>query len=163
MTRALRPKAHALWIISLLPLLGCTGCVALPLATLGTVLGVAGTAATTGSDVYNLGKLDFSVMATFDECRFAAVDAANDLQLHIRGCKFVGKRKDELKVELADDLNRSIAVRIDRRAARLCQCRVDVGLFGSEPTAKVIMQRIRRHLPKTARETKWEALEDASD
>jgi hypothetical protein len=129
-------------------LFGSTGCAALPLATLGTVLGFAGTAATAGPEVYNLGKLDFSAWATFEECRSAVDEATADLQLHIEHSDFVGKRRDEIVFKLADDQKKRINVHIDRRTGKLCQCRVDVGIFGSEPTAKLIMERIRSHLPR---------------
>jgi hypothetical protein len=121
------------------------GCVTASLATLGTVLGFAGTAASTGAEVYNLGKLDFSVMATNDDCRRAVVAAAADLQLHVTRDEKASK--DTWEFDLEDDVKGRIGVRIQRRAARLCQCRVDVGWFGSEPTAKLVMERIRRHLP----------------
>jgi hypothetical protein len=129
-------------------LLGGSGCAGVSLLTAGTLIGSAGEAATTGTEVYNLGKLDFSAMATFDECRSAAADAITDLELHIKATEFVGKRNDEILFKVEDDHKTKIDVRIDRRAGKLCECRVDVGIFGSEPTAKLIVERFRRHLPR---------------
>lgn len=128
-------------------LFGSSGCVALPLATIGTLLGGAGSAAVAGTEVYNLGKLDFSVMGTFDQCKAATLAAAGDLELRVVRSEAVGRRTNETSIELEDDLKKKITVSLDSRTGQLCQCRVDVGIFGSEPTAKLIMQRLRHHLP----------------
>ena len=144
------PSRAMIWLIATILALLAGGCEALPLATLGPVLGIAGTAASTGTEVYNFGKLDLSLMASFDECRSAALAAAHDLHLRIGGKKYSGEWLDQFEMELVDDRNKSIVIRVDRRTERLCQCRVDVGIFGSEPTAKLIARRIRRHLPRSA-------------
>lgn len=133
-------------LLCFLLLIGDGGCVTASLATLGTVLGFAGTAASTGAEVYNLGKLDFSVMATADDCHWAVLAAAADLQLHV--CRDQQTNEDTREFDLEDDRKGRILVRINRRAAMLCQCRVDVGWFGSEPTARLVMERIRHHLPQ---------------
>jgi len=129
--------------------LSSSGCAALSLATAGALLDAAGSAASAGTEVYSLGKLDFSVMATFDQCRAAVVDGSRDLALHIESCEFTNKQQNEIVFKLTDDRKTRIDVRVDRRSGNLCQCRVNVGWFGSEPTAKLVMQRIAAHLPRT--------------
>jgi uncharacterized protein DUF3568 len=125
------------------------GCAGASLDTVGTLLNAAGSAASAGTEVYSLGKLDFSVMATFDQCRCAVADATRDLELHMESCDLTNKQQNEIVFKLVDDRKTRIDIRIDRRSGKLCQCRVDVGWFGSEPTAKLIMQRIAAHLPRT--------------
>jgi hypothetical protein len=49
----------------------------------------------------------------------------------------------------ADEIQNA-AVKIEQRTQRLCRIRVDVGWFGSDPTAKLFMDRIRTHLPPGA-------------
>lgn len=141
-------KFLSLCLCSIL-LLECSGCAGVTLATAGTLLGSTGAAISAGGDVYNLGKLDFSVMATFDECRPAALGAIADLGLHIQATEFVCKGKDEIVFKVQDDRRKAIDISIDRRTGKLCQCRVDVGFFGSEPTAKLIVDRFRDHLAKS--------------
>ena len=43
------------------------GCAALPAATLGPLLGVVSSAVSTGSEIYQPGKLDMAEMAAFEE------------------------------------------------------------------------------------------------
>ena len=154
-----RSRLPALALYAMI-LTGCNGCITASLATIGTVLGAVGSAASAGSEVYSLGKLDVSVMATFDECRAAVTQAATDLQLHVKEAKNKDKPpKDVSEIELEDDLKSTISVRVERRTGRMCRCRVDVGLFGSEPTAKLLMHRIRHHLPDKDSDT---MLDDAA-
>jgi hypothetical protein len=122
-----------------------SGCITASLATLGTVVGFLGSAASTGADVYKLGKLDAALMATPVEIHQAVRDSACDL-----GLELVSDPSGDPNVwqaKLLDDQKRDITVRVESRASHLCICRVDVGFFGSEPVAKVIMERIRAHLP----------------
>jgi hypothetical protein len=140
------------WLIgfSAILLSACSGCALIPLATLGTVLGVASTAASTAPEVYELGKLDVALRADDGKCRRAVRLAAADLQLHIvsdgpgSGCEH------GWKFELRDDRKGKIEITVERRTAMLCLCRVDVGIFGSEPTAHLVMQMIKSHLPAAA-------------
>lgn len=136
-------------LILAIVLLAGGGCAAIPLTTAGAALEMAGTAASQGAAVYSLGKLDFSVNADFGECNAAIHAAIADLQLHLMKCEFADKGQDKIVYELEDDRKSRTDVSVDRRTARLCQCRVDVGIFGSEPTAKLIMDRIRHHLPNS--------------
>ena len=129
---------------------GGGGCAAIPLAAVGEVIGAAGSAASGGAAVFSLGKLDFSVNADLDQCYTATREAIADLHLTIKVSKFADGQRDLVVWKLEDNRKSKITIRLDRRTARLCACRVDVGLFGSEPTAKLVMARIRHHLPNDA-------------
>jgi Protein of unknown function (DUF3568) len=134
-----------IWPICAFILIACSGCDLIPLATLGTVLGIAGTAASTGTEVYQAGKLDTAFMADRDKCRDAVLLAALDLKLHVVRDRELCKGKWDF--QLQDDLKSKIEVTLQRRTEQMCRCRVNVGLFGSRPTAELIMHRIQTHLP----------------
>jgi hypothetical protein len=148
MNRRIRsiPLLHVLGLILMIQ---CAGCITASIATVGAVLDAASSAVTTGSDVYQLGKLNGAVMGSYVECCNAVRLAAADLRLHIIRDYKTGKRGDIGKFRLQDDLKNVTDIVIERRAERLCLCEVNVGFFGSEPTASLIMDRIRQHLPTT--------------
>jgi hypothetical protein len=128
-------------------LLACGGCALLPLATLGALFDIAGTAVPIGTGVYLAGHLDTAFQADSGDCRRAVCQAAADLQLHIvRDYQRSGGRQ-RWELVLQDDRKSEIVITVERRSPMLCWCRVDVGLFGSEPTAKLMMQLIQSHLP----------------
>ena len=126
--------------------LSCGGCAAIPLAVLGTAAGIAATAVSTGADVYSLGKLDAAEMASFREVCNGVGAAADDLSLHLVSTKVKDRR---LIVRLADDQKATIDVTVEPRTARLTRLRIDVGLFGSEPTARLLLKRIRNEYTLT--------------
>jgi len=134
-----------IWPICAVILIACSGCELIPLATLGTVLGIAGTAASTGTEVYQAGKLDTAFMADRDKCRDAVLMTAHDLKLCVVRDREECKGKWDF--QLQDDLKSKIEVTLQRRTEEMCRCRVDVGLFGSRPTAELILHRIQSHLP----------------
>ena len=134
-----------IWPICAIILIICSGCELIPLATLGTVLEIAGTAASTGTEVYQAGKLDTAFMADRDKCRAAVLLAANDLKLRV--VRDRDQCKGKWDFQLQDDFESKIEVTLQRRTEEMCRCRVDVGLFGSRPTAELIMHRIETHLP----------------
>lgn len=127
-------------------LCGVPGCAALPLASLGTLSGIAFSAVSTGKDVYQLGKLDSAEMATMDEALQAARDAGADLGLQM---KLDTLAADVGQLKFADDKNAGISVRIEQRSSMLVRTRIDVGIFGSEVTARLFLRRMRMHLPQT--------------
>jgi hypothetical protein len=141
------PNRHAhsiLAVLLALLLLSTTGCITASLATLETVIGFVGSTASTGADVYKLGKLDAALMATLPDAQRAVRRTACDL-----GLELATEPSDNpaiWHVKLLDDKKRDITVRLEMRSARLCLCRVNVGIFGSEPTSKLIMERIRSNL-----------------
>ncbi len=140
-------------LLCLLFLMQCCGCVTASIATIGAALDVASSAVTTGSDVYQLGKLMGQGMGSFVVSFDAVLRAAPDLNLHLVRVYKSGRRGDVGKFRLEDDLEHVTDVVIERRSGRMCLCEVNVGFFGSEPTAGLIMDRIRHHLAVAAEAT----------
>jgi hypothetical protein len=131
---------------SLAGFLFASGCALIPLATLGTAFSIAGTVVSTGPEVYSSGKLDTAIRADSGDCRRAVRLAAADLGLRIvRDRKLPGDRQ-QWDFKLVDDRQSVIEITVEKRAAMLCWCQVDVGIFGSEPTAKLVMEVIESHL-----------------
>jgi hypothetical protein len=128
-------------------LLACNGCALIPLTTVGAVVDIAGTAASAGPAVFKAGKLDSAFMADSVLVEDAVRSAAADLGLHMIGHCTSNKRGDVFTFEFDDDLKTNIEVVLERRTRILCVCRVDVGLLGSEPTARLLMSQIEHHLP----------------
>ncbi|MGA2583994.1 MAG: DUF3568 family protein [Tepidisphaeraceae bacterium] len=129
----------------------CGGCALIPLATLGTIFGIAGTAASTGPEIYQQGKLDTALMADFVSVQIAVRLSAEDLGLHKVRDRKASKHEAIWDFQLQDDLQSKIEITVESRAANLCRCRIDVGLFGSEPTAKLILSQIQSHLSPATR------------
>jgi hypothetical protein len=122
---------------------GGGGCTTAAVATAGTVAGIAASAVSTGADVYRMGKLDSADEARFDQWIAAAHAAAADLHLTIR--KQADSGKGEWRCTLADDRKSTIGIYVERRTETLLRTRIDVGVFGSEPTARLILTRMRVH------------------
>ena len=129
-------------------LAGAGGCAPAALITAGTVAGLAASALTTGADVYRSGKLDAVDMARFDDWVMAVRLASADLHLSIDDERLSTRVPERWQCRLRDERGSAIGVRVERRTETLCRCRIDVGLFGSEPTARLILARIRAHLPR---------------
>ena len=129
------------------------GCASLTLATLGTVAGAAASAVSTGKDVYGLGKLDSAEMADFDQTISAAQLAAAEIGLTPKYDPQFHSEKDRSIMQLlfVDDKRSEVRVKIERRAWRLVRIRIDVGIFGSEVTARLVLDRLRSHLPVPAK------------
>jgi len=143
-TRAI--AVRCLTTIGLLGMLfAMTGCAAATLATAGSVAGIAATAVSTGADVYHLGKLDSAEMIRLPELIDAVHQTAIDMELTIISEKQEAPGKQYMV--LRDDRGTEIGITLDRRAERLCFCRINVGLFGSEPIARLLLFRIRQHEP----------------
>jgi hypothetical protein len=123
----------------------CGGCALIPLDTLSTVLGMASSAASTGPEVYRAGKLETALMIQYPQLLQNARAAAADLRLHIARDRSDSKSPDNWDFKLRDDRGAQIEITVQRRSPMLCRCRVDVGFFGSEPTAKVILRQIESH------------------
>ncbi|CAN5512891.1 hypothetical protein BH10PLA1_BH10PLA1_18140 [soil metagenome] len=121
------------------------GCAAAALTSAGTVAGITATAISTGADVYHLGKLDSVELARFPEMIAAVHATAADLHLAVTKEKNDGDGNRTLI--LSDDCDTTLDITIERRTETMCRCRINVGLFGSEPTARLILLRMREHLP----------------
>jgi hypothetical protein len=119
-----------------------------PIATVSTVAGLAATTVDTGADLYKLGKLDSADLATADEAFAAAKAAANEMGFALKGLSVAPSEHSRLVY--VDDHGAQMTVTIRRRTATLTHTRIDVGLFGSEPVARLFLARLRGHLPPTA-------------
>jgi hypothetical protein len=133
----------AVFAALLSPLPGLGGCAGIPIAAAGTVAGLAATTVDTGSALYKMGKLDTADLATFDEVISATRTAGDEMGLAMRG--FTTMPPDFYRLVYADDQGAQMTVTIRRRTAKLTYTRIDVGLFGSEPTARLFLARIRGH------------------
>jgi Protein of unknown function (DUF3568) len=138
-----------LMVLMLLPL-ASSGCVTATLVTAGTVIGAASSAVSTGADVYRLGKLDTAVMATYNDSREAVREATANFRLKVVWDEQEGKHKNIWSFRLADDLKETVDITIEQRSEMLCLIRVDVGWFGSQPTAQLLIDKIRTHLSANA-------------
>jgi len=128
------------------------GCATAAVATAGTVAGIAASAVSTGADIYRMGKLDSADQARFDDWIAAARAAAVDLDLKVE--RWSDNGKGEWGCTLADERKSTISVSVERRTETLCRTRIDVGLFGSEPTARLILTRMRVHGDPTHAKTR---------
>ena len=135
---------HLACVPTVLAALCCAGggCTTAAVASAGTMVGLAASAVSTGADVYRLGKLDSADEARFDDWVIAVHTAATELDL-----KIVTESRDDDKGEwrctLVDDRNAKVKVTVTRRTRTLCHTRIDVGWFGSQPTARLILARVR--------------------
>ena len=119
------------------------GCTTAAVVSAGTMAGLAASAVSTGAEVYSLGKLDSADEARFDEWIGAVRAAAGDLHLKID--KESNKREGEWRCTLVDERKSKMKVIVQRRTETLCRTRIDVGWFGSEPTARLLLARVRLH------------------
>ncbi len=71
---------------------------------------------------------------------------AVDLGLLVKSDSLSTKEGIVYEMALLDDLKSQVGIRIEQRSSKITLCRVDVGFFGSEPTAKLVIERIRVHL-----------------
>ena len=126
--------------------LGAGGCAAIPVAAVGTLAGAGASAVSTGNDVYRLGKVDTAEMASFDQVVSAARLAASDLTLRSNP----DEQRDHgvLRLHFADDKGAGVKVDVEARSARLVHTRIDVGWFGSQEVARLLLSRLRAHLPR---------------
>jgi hypothetical protein len=126
--------------------LGAGGCAAVPVAAVGTLAGAGASAVSTGNDIVRLGKVETAEMASFDETVSAARQAGADLALRAKP----DEQRDHgvLRLHFADDPGDGIKVDVQARTARLVRLRVDVGWFGSQQTARLLLARLRAHLPR---------------
>jgi hypothetical protein len=137
-----RPLLH----IACVALLLCAGgCAEATIATAATVAGIAATGVSTGADVYRMGKLNSVDMTSFEELRDSVRKSAVDLQLTLVSQEDYEPGKWRCRLE--DDEKTPMRVYIEKRTGKLCRTRIDVGVFGSEPTARLLLARMRQHLP----------------
>lgn len=105
------------------------------------MLGAASSAASSGSAVYKRGKLNASWMASFDQVVAAGEAAFDDLDMTVTKSKGDEKKGKWAIVAVNDDKNK-VKLKVDRKTASLTEFRLDVGWFGKEPTARLILKRM---------------------
>ena len=123
------------------------GCALIPVAALGVAGNVAdiGSAAfSAGTEVFAGGKLESIEFCTFANAHAAARSMANDLRLRASELK---RTKTDVVYRLADEHGAEIDLSISRRTAALCALRIDVGYFGSEAYARLLLKSVRARLP----------------
>jgi len=140
-----------LFSLAIAGILLCAGCALIPIATLSTVFGLGSSVATTGPEVYREGKLDAALLARYPDVVAGVRAAVVDLRFHIERDEPDDQWGDARFIRVADDQESKIDITVDRRTSTVTRCRVDVGYFGSAPTAKLVMHQIETHLPEKAR------------
>jgi hypothetical protein len=120
------------------------GCTTAAVVSAGTIAGVAASAVSTSADVYRMGKLDAADEARFDEWVGAIRAAAADLHLSVEKDS-LDDGKGVWRCTLVDEHKSKIKVNVRRRTETLCRTRIDVGWFGSQPTARLVLARVRSH------------------
>jgi len=104
------------------------------------VIGAASQAAGTGSAVFSAGKLKAVGMVDAESARTAVLIAADELSLTVE--EETSPRPEKYRIVLRDDRNTHVWVNIEQRTPALTRLQVNVGLFGSEPTARLLLARI---------------------
>ena len=118
------------------------GCTTAAVVSAGTVAGIAASAVSTGAEVYRLGKLDSADQVRFEELIAAMRAAADDLHLKL-GNESRDDEKGQWRCTLDDEHGSRTKVTVQRRTETLCRMRIDVGWFGSEPTARLLLAQVR--------------------
>lgn len=129
----------------LLSLSGVGGCAEATIATASTLVGVAAAGISTGADVYRMGKLNSADLARLDQSIDAVHAAAGDMHFVIEKEEYYATGK--WRCTLSDERKTRIRIYLERRTQTLCWTKIDVGIFGSEPTARLILARMRQHVP----------------
>lgn len=130
---------------------GTGGCALIPVAALGVAGSVAdiGSAAfSTGTEVFSAGKLEAVELASFAHAQAAVRSTLNDLRLDLRSAEIT---KGVAKYDFRDDSGSDVEITLKRRTAAVCQLRVNVGYFGSEAYARLLLKSVRSRLPIVAR------------
>lgn len=129
-------------------LLGLGGCIAaLPVAALGVagdVADIGGTAFTAGTEVFNSGKLESVEFATYDQAQAAIRSMLNDLRLKQTKSSFT---KTKARYDFTDDVGEKVRIDVLQRSAAIVGVRIDVGYFGSEAYARLLLKSVRGRLP----------------
>lgn len=116
------------------------GCAAVaPVAT-----DAAGTAIDKTGDLIGRGKVESCQVASIDEATATVRKAADELDLKYEREK---KHPDQLKLCYIDLRKQEIVVTVVRRTPHMTEIHVDVGLFGPESMAQLMMRQILSDLP----------------
>jgi hypothetical protein len=134
-------RSRRLLTALVLALLCAGGCAEATIAGVGAFAGLAATGVSTGADVYRMGKLDAVDMVGFDDQIAAVEKASRDLSLTIE--KQERYEPGRWRCTIADDRQSRFRIYLDRRTEKICRTRIDVGIFGSESTARLFLARMR--------------------
>lgn len=129
-----------------------SGCIAaLPVAALGVagqVSDIGSAAFTAGTEIFTGGKLESVEFTTFENGQAAVRSTLNDLRLHLDDSSYT---KERARYDFSDDGGAKIRIDVNRRTSAVCQLRIDVGYFGSEAYARLLLKSVRARLPIVAR------------
>jgi hypothetical protein len=117
--------------------IGCTGIEP-------AVIGAAATAAQTGTSVLSMGKLNAVYIADRETVTDAVRKALQDAGLNITRDEFDPPYTHRFTAE--DDRGAAVLIRVEHRTDHLTRYRFDVGLLGSDATAKLLFQRTEYYL-----------------
>lgn len=143
MTQRLQQPLRLILCLSGLLWLGACmhGCAAgVDIALIGAAAGAASSAADAGSAVYSAGKLRSVGMLDVESTRTAVLIAADELGLEID--EENEPRPGQYRIVLIDELNSRIYIHLQERTPTMTRLTINIGLFGSEPTARLILKRI---------------------
>ena len=140
-------RSKVLRLAALSVLLTANGCALLPVAALGVAGNVAdiGSAAfSAGTEVFNAGKLESFEFCSFEQGQDAVRSMLNDLRLHSTKSEF---EKNKAYYLWEDETGATVDITVRERSAAVCGFRIDVGYFGSEAYARLLLKSIRARLP----------------
>ena len=115
----------------------CTGGCGVELA----MIGAAASAASQGSAVYKRGKLNASWMGPFDMVVAAGEVAGTDLGLSIKSNTGNPAKGQWVTLFVTDDGDK-ISVKTTRKTQHLTEFQINVGWFGEESTARLLLKRM---------------------
>ncbi len=109
-------------------------------------VGAAASAAQAGSTVVKRGKVNAAHLATFQTVVAAAEQAIVDAGLSFEERERVHDYFVEIEAE--DERGANYVFRIKRRTDRLVSYQIDVGWFGQDPIARLLLRRMQVHLAR---------------
>lgn len=116
-----------------------SSCAAIPVATLAA----AGSAVQSGSSVWRSGMLSSALLAPFDRTVGAVEAAAAELGLSVRARS---SREGHDAIYLVDDHHNRMRIMVKHRTDAYTVVVIDMGVFGSQAVARLILRRIEHHL-----------------
>ncbi len=144
--RFLRPAATGLLLCTLAAtLLTLPGCDAASASgdAIGSAVDAIGAA-------FRAGKTDRFTNVTVDDSIAATKAVGQELELHFVR---VAIHPEQQKIIFRDDRDQEVACTLIRRSGHITEIRVDVGFFGPEGFAKLVLDRILVHLSLSASAT----------
>ena len=105
------------------------------------VLGAAASAASAGSAVYSRGKLHASWMAPFDLVVAAGESSFSELGMLITDSSG-NAREGQWTIKAITGTDDEVEIRVQRETRDMTEFVIDVGWFGQEPTARLVLKRM---------------------